>query len=171
MITLRIIACLVLLSTSAWSQLDPQIYVKDMQELAAQIRKQLPKGWKLEMTPFQEGNVASADWRLGLHPHIVIYSGEPVRAWPKNAISFIPPREPSHFLLRYRIAPKMSDEDWADADAINRKNLELRNSYKKKLDHLRDKTLKRSENDPENYKPATDRERQILQEYRRATVI
>ena len=165
MITARFLVFSVLLATTtAYGQLDPTAHVSEMKELVSLIRPKLPKNWKIEATPFREGDVAKSDWKTRHDPHIVVYSDRPVVAIHKNAISFVI-RKPTVFLLKYRLEPMMPDKAWTDTCAENKTKNDLRAFYISKLDHTRDKTLKGSDYDPENHHPTTDRERQALQEY------
>lgn len=165
---IRFATLLILVTLSARSvhaELQPAKHVKDMQELVDKIRAKLPEGWKIEMTPFVDGNEAKRDWETDMDPHIVVYGPKPVVAWHNRSVSFLVRNEPIPFLLKYKLGPLMNPDQWQANYLLNKKNQELRASYKQQLDHLRDEHLKPSDNDPENYHPKTDAERGLLMEY------
>lgn len=152
--------------TGAFSQLAPEAHRTDMKQLASVVRKTLPAHWRLEMTPFAEGDAGWEDWTPGIYPRIVIYRDSPVVARPKRSVSLPPRQEPKLFLLEYRLAPKVPENLWLEQQEQNKRSENLRAAYRGKLEPTRDKTLKRSGYDPANYFPTTVAERETLQEYR-----
>ena len=126
----------------------------DMQQLVAEIQSKLPKDWKLEVSPNKD-------------PHIIVYYPKPVTAVHKRALSFVL-SEPKPFFLKYKLDSKIENADWIEKYNQNQKNKKLRETYKSQLDHIRNKTLKPSSIDPENYQPKTDTERNLLREYKLA---